>query len=328
MKKSPLPLILLVLVTGSVLRAEGAPGPRPYPAELVQKVEQLRAQVLARGASFQVGLNPALQYDRERLCGTRIDLIPGEYLAHEPGGFENYELQEPLATLPRTYVGFFSGVKDQGQCGSCWAFSTIGTLEGAVLKRNGAARGTIGADGSILPSGSLPSLSEEQVLSCNPWGWACNGGYFAFDMLMPAKAGRSGYYKGAVPTSAFPYVADAVACSLGRNPTYTPVTRWGYVAGSRSVPSVAAIKSAIYTYGGVSACVYADDTFAAYTGGVFSDPTSYSTINHAILLVGWDDARGAWLLKNSWGPRWGVDGFMWIKYGTCNVGLGACWALS
>ena len=41
--------------------------------------------------------------------------------------------------------------------------------------------------------------------------------------------------------------------------------------------------------------------------------------------MGWDDAKGAWLLKNSWGPRWGVDGFMWIKYGTCNVGLGACW---
>jgi hypothetical protein len=325
MKNFPLSLLVLALVASPILGAADAPGPRPFAAELTQKVQQLRNDVQAQGWQFQVGLTPALQYDRERLCGTRTELMPAEFRAHEPGGFENYEVQEALTTLPKAFVGVFSSVKDQGQCGSCWAFSTIGSLEGATLKQAGAPNGKVDADGSIIVSGSVPALSEEQVLSCNPWGWACNGGYFAFDMLMPAKAGPKGYYKGAVPAASFPYVADAVACNIGRNPSFTPVSKWGYVGNSGSVPSVAAIKSAIYTYGGVSACVYADDYFAAYTGGVFTDSISYSTINHAILLVGWDDAKGAWLLKNSWGPSWGVDGFMWIKYGTCNVGLGACW---
>jgi len=325
MKTFPLSLLLLALTAGPSVTASDAPGPRPFARQLMQKVDQLRSQVQTQGWQFQVGVNPAMQYDRNRLCGFKAELMPAEFRTHEPGGFENYAIQETLTALPSAYTGIFSNVKDQGQCGSCWAFSTIGSLEGAVLKRQGAANGTVNSDGSITVSGSLPNLSEEQVLSCNPWGWACNGGYFAFDMLMPAKAGPKGYYQGAVPATAFPYVGDAVACSIGNRPTFTPVSQWGYVGNSGTVPSIAAIKSAIYTYGGVSACVYADDYFQAYTGGVFSDSTYYNSINHAILLVGWNDAKGAWLLKNSWGPSWGVDGFMWIKYGTCNVGLGACW---
>jgi hypothetical protein len=251
--------------------------------------------------------------------------MPPEFLAHERGGYENYQVQDDAPALPHAYVGVFSNPKDQGQCGSCWAFSTIGSLEGAALMKAGAPNGQVNADGSITCSGTLPALSEEQVLSCNPWGWACNGGYFAFDMLMPTKVGRKGHYPGAVPAASFPYVGDTVACRIARNATYTPVTQWGYVESSNAVPSVAAVKQAILKYGGVSACVYADNTFLAYSGGVFSDNTYYNSINHAILLVGWDDAKDAWLLKNSWGPSWGIDGFMWIKYGTCNVGLAACW---
>jgi cathepsin L len=52
-----------------------------------------------------------------------------------------------------------------------------------------------------------------------------------------------------------------------------------------------------------------------------------SSINHAVILCGWDDAKGAWLLKNSWGTGWGENGFMWIKYGCNKVGYGACYAI-
>ena len=130
---------------------------------------------------------------------------------------------------------------------------------------------------------------------------------------MPSKVGRKGYYPGAVPAASFPYVGDAVACSIARNASLHAGHPVGLRGGSGNGAPVAAIKSAIYKHGGVSACVYADDYFQAYTGGVFSDTTYYNSINHAIVLVGWDDAKGAWLLKNSWGPSWGVDGFMWIK---------------
>ena len=303
------------------------PGPKAFSAELTQNVERMRAEVQAQGRGFQVGANPAMQYSLNQLCGFNPALRPADFAAHEAGGYLNNDLDEPMAAaaLPRAYVGYFSSVKNQGQCGSCWAFSTIGSLEGAYLKAKGMPQGYIEADGSVVVSGDYPDLSEQQVVSCNPWGWSCGGGYFAFDMLMPSKVGPTGYYPGAVQEAAFPYVADSVACSIGAKPSYVPVTSWGYVGSSQSIPSVAAIKAAIYKHGGVSAGIFADGYFQGYTAGVFSDSQKYDSIDHAIILVGWDDAKGAWLLKNSWGPAWGVNGFMWIKYGTANVGWGACW---
>ena len=90
------------------------------------------------------------------------------------------------------------------------------------------------------------------------------------------------------------------------------------------MPSVDAIKNAIYTYGCVAAAVYVNSYFQAYKSGTFTGCQN-GTVNHAIVLCGWDDAKGAWLLKNSWGTGWGQQGFMWIKYGCNRVGHGACY---
>ena len=69
---------------------------------------------------------------------------------------------------------------------------------------------------------------------------------------------------------------------------------------------MAAIKQAIVAYGAVTAYVYVDRTFQAYTGGVYNNTKTYRYTNHQIQLVGWDDGKGAWLLKNSWGTGWGA----------------------
>ena len=77
----------------------------------------------------------------------------------------------------------------------------------------------------------------------------------------------------------------------------------------------------------MSAAVYVDLAFHQYTDGVFN-LSQNETVNHAIVLVGWDDrlgASGAWILRNSWGDGWGMDGYMYIEYGCSDVGFGTCY---
>jgi len=331
MNNSPLTTALaLVLALGATpFLAASEPGPRPFQAQLATRVQTLKAELQAKGKSFQVGVNPAMQYSLDQICGLKPELKQFDYQAHAEGGCLNNEMPELEAVaMPRTFIGWFSSVKDQGQCGSCWAFSTIGNLEAAALKKHGYPQGRVNADGSITTSGDITILSEQQTLSCNPFGYDCNGGWFAFDMFNPANVDKgTGYYKGAIPAKDFGYVAQAVACSFNPATTYTPVSQWGYVGNGQGIPSVYAIKRAIYKWGSVSAGVYADDYFQAYTGGVFTATDNTSAVDHAILLVGWDDAKGAWLLKNSWSSQWGINGFMWIAYGANQVGTTPAWVL-
>ena len=84
------------------------------------------------------------------------------------------------------------------------------------------------------------------------------------------------------------------------------------------------LKQAILDYGPITVCVYADSAFQYYTGDVFNACTSGS-VNHAVVLVGWDDAQGSdgvWILRNSWGSWWGEGGYMRIEYGCSSIGYG------
>ena len=157
------------------------------------------------------------------------------------------------------------------------------------------------------------------MLSCNPYGYSCSGGNDALKFLVGSP--------GSMDESCFPYTAAVETC-VKTCPTWWQLAAWGYTPGGSdtAIPSVAAIKQASYTYGAVTAYVYADRTFQAYTGGVYNNTKTYRYTNHQIQLVGWDDTLGAWLLKNSWTTGWGIGGYMWITYTSCRVGEGAAWA--
>jgi cathepsin L len=129
---------------------------------------------------------------------------------------------------------------------------------------------------------------------------------------------------GAALEACFPYVAMDVPCDTSC-PTPYQAQSWAFVNGANNVPSVEEIKQAIYDYGSVQVGVYVDSYFQVYTSGVFNRCTKKKNVypNHIVTLCGWDDAKGAWLLKNSWGTGWGESGFMWIVYGCNNVGYGA-----
>jgi hypothetical protein len=260
------------------------------------EIAEMRAEIRANGWNFTVGDNPAMHLDIEEITGFS-PMLQGE-LKHAQGG----RIAEPgdvvFTALPTYLVSpYVSPIKNQAACGSCWAFGSIATFETVIMKQFGVT----------------VDLSEQYLVSCNDEGWGCSGGWWPYDMFVDP---------GIPYESSFPYVASDVPC-IPTAPVYK-ATGYTFIAGTNAVPSVDAIKQAIYDRGGVTVGIYVDRWFQAYTGGVLSRCAKKPrSVNHMVQLVGWDDAIGAWKLKNSWGTGWGEAGFMWIKYGCDLVGYGA-----
>ena len=232
-------------------------------AALDRDLAEMRAEMKANGWDFQIGANPAMQYSIEQLCNFKPELKPLNSSAYEPG-----DSAIVAATLPTAFTGVWTSIKNQASCGSCWAFSTIAGLEAAILWKGGPAL----------------DLSEQHMVSCNPYDWGCSGGFLGFDMLVPSM----GYYPGAMPETCFPYTALDSTCAYCASPTWYPVASWSYVGTSSALPSVDAIKTAIYTYGSVSAGIYVDRYFQAYTGGVLTSckkrPAVSQSCHHPLRL--------------------------------------------
>ena len=212
--------------------------------------------------------------------------------------FEELDKQPPPMLLNTEDVfdwremGGVTPVKDQGQCGSCWDFAATGAFESAVL---------INTDIEM-------DLSEQQVLSCNTGGSSCNGGWMedAYDIFMN---------NGAVYESCMPYEADDdVPCTQEECDPVAWMT--GYVDVPNNINS---IKNALLV-GPVSTTfmVYNDFYWNCYWHEDTGD------INHAVVIVGWDDnmcgGLGAWIVKNSWGTNWGDEGYFYMPYGSCGIG--------
>lgn len=200
-------------------------------------------------------------------------------------------------------------VRNQGACGSCWAFSGIGALEGTMV-----------IQGNMSP----PDLSEQYLVSCNTDGSSCNGGFMSYvHRYSIDRLGQLQTVPGAVLETDFPYAAVNGTCIANLNHPYRAV-RWAYIGADYGHPTVDEIKQAIYNHGPVAVTVCAGTAFTAYRGGVLTTDESTvcpNGINHAVVLVGWDDINQAWILRNSWGPTWGDGtGHMLIRYGISYIG--------
>jgi C1A family cysteine protease len=208
--------------------------------------------------------------------------------------------------------GWVGPPKDQSQCGSCWDFSGTGVVE---IAYNLAGMG--GGPNKFI-------LSEQYTLSC-----ARNGGCGGDDnvtVLTEAKATG-------IPLTADygPYHGSAGRCSYQAGQKLYKIDDWGFANASgdqgQTVTPVEDIKAAIMHYGCVGAAIAADNAFSnAQAGGVFKGSGSQD-IDHDIILVGWDDSKAAWKLRNSWGPSWCDGGYCWIAYGANLVGTEAVWAV-
>ena len=220
--------------------------------------------------------------------------------------------------LPVAYsllaLGKTTPVRDQGACGSCWAFGTVGVMESALMVQQGAA---------------AANLSEQFLISCNQDGYGCGGGYWFAHDYHTDELGRQQSSVGAVLETDMPYAASSGTCKVVDAHPYRQ-SAWFFLGGNWTVtPSQQQIKEAIYRYGPVGASVCVGPAFQNYSGGVFARNEASScggnswATNHAVVIVGWNDADNTWLIRNSWGSWWGEQGYMRIKRGISNLGSAA-----
>jgi cathepsin L len=206
--------------------------------------------------------------------------------------------------------GYVTPVRDQ-RCGNCWAYSAVGAYEGSYKKVNGR----------------FIDASEQHAENCVDGD--CGGG-FAYKVM----EWMVDQNKFLTTEAAIPDAGTDQVCTATPPATNFYATDWGVVHPSGDIgkiASVADIKEAMCKYGPIAASVQVTDLFQNYANGVFFEfASNYNSpsSNHAVLLVGWDDDKGAWLMKNSWGTDWGEDGYMWIKYNSNNIGRRAAWIVA
>jgi len=213
------------------------------------------------------------------------------------------------ASVDWTTQGAVTAVKNQGQCGSCWAFSTTGSVEGAWF----------------LSNGTLVSLSEQQLVDCSAaqGNQGCNGGLMdsAFEYIIANK--------GLTTEANYPYTAQDGTCSKAKAQAVAATIK-SYTDVATN--SEAALEAAIAQQP-VSVAVEADqNSFQLYSGGVLTAACG-ANLDHGVLAVGYgtDSASGNqfWKVKNSWGADWGMAGYILLGKGkTYNGGAGQCGILS
>jgi len=270
-------------------------------------------------ASFVPGVNPLFDLTTEEInqsrCGFQAPMfVPEDFsggflleqiltafnesLANEaPKGANNqrawYDALLGREALDYRDKGVVSRVKDQGSCGSCWAFATTGALESAL-----AAQGR-----KIL-------LSEQNLIDCtrNYGNNGCNGGLM--DLALNYVRDQ-----GIMSAADYPYEAREGSCRFNASRRVTKVR------GSLVLPrgNEAILRMALALRGPLPVAIDAGArSFHAYKSGVYDDRACKSNLrglNHAVLLVGYgttDLGKDYWLLKNSWGRSWGENGYIRI----------------
>ncbi|KYK20485.1 hypothetical protein AYK25_04810 [Thermoplasmatales archaeon SM1-50] len=315
MKKVAIAIVVFVIIASMPLVHGDCGCELPEVDDLEQSYNQpwisdadiilLQKQALNEQWTFCVGKNSATAEPLSDLCG----LVEPENWWVDV----SFDQCNPTSMLPTHFdwreLGGCTPIKNQGGCGSCWAFGTIAPLECNILIQDHVE----------------VDLSEQWLVSCNTNGWGCNGGWWAHDYLQWKMDRFNG--TGAVLEKEFPYKAADLACDGPYHHPYL-IDSWHFIGFPHGVAPTDAIKQAIMTYGPVSVACAVTKAFGAYTGGVFNEDDPLAQINHAVALVGWDDTQGengVWFLRNSWGSGWGEEGYMRIEYGVCKVGYAACY---
>jgi len=263
------------------------------------------------GNSHEVELNRFADLTNEEYqriyLGTHIDV--GDNFVPTP-----FQATEPLAAdVDWRTKGYVTAIKDQGNCGSCWSFSAVGSTEGAHFKT----------------TGSLVSLSEQNLMDCSTkyGNEGCNGGLMddAFKYIIANK--------GIDTEASYPYKAASGTCR------YTAANLGATLASYKDVAagSETALQSALQTIGPISVAIDASkQSFQLYKTGVYYEAACSSTrLDHGVLAVGYgtDETvnRDYYIVKNSWGTTWGQAGYLWMsrnRSNNCGIATSASYPIA
>jgi len=235
---------------------------------------------------------------------------------------ENREVLTPTISqdaLPVTFdwrkENVVSPVKDQGQCGSCWAFSAVENLESVwMLTKN-------------LTADEMPALSPQQLVDCSYLDLGCNGGDppFAYQYILS---------KGVEKNSDYPYFSGgtgaAGSCDDNSGDAYATMKTWKW---GTSYGDEKTLQQNLVSWAPLSICVDAN-AWQDYSSGVLSgaDCCSVCLLDHCVQLVGYDTTGNPessnstansqyWIVRNSWGSDWGLNGYILLEMGKNACGL-------
>lgn len=275
-----------------------------FPAAAAE-IDDIRAAIVQKQAQWTAEENEISKLppqERSKRLGLLKKYGQTAPLAPEavaPEGMVGAPLPPPALDW-RSYNGknYVTPVKNQGSCGSCWAFSSTAALESAALR-------------AIDQPGTNTRLnaSEQIVLDCCDTG-DCGGGYISdaavfirdhgitWDACSPYVAHYQGYW----PCNPHP------TCSSYPGDNYRITTFYSVLQ------NVTSIKNALMTWGPLVTAYKVYTDFYSYHSGVYSYSWGSWEGNHAVLIVGWDDANSCFIVKNSWGAAWGEKGYFRVAY--------------
>ncbi|KAL6070892.1 Cysteine proteinase [Balamuthia mandrillaris] len=253
-------------------------------------------------AKEQARLNPAASFGVTKFSDLTIQEFEQFYLMpnlaaipREEVLLEEEELED-VAALPTSFdwkdKGAVTAVKNQGQCGSCWAFSATEEIESMWF----------------LAGNPLPLLSEQQVVDCDPTSYGCSGGwpYSAYEYVIQA-GGIEG-------ESDYPYTAQDGQCSFQKSKVISKLVKWYSSTNNRNETQMQVV---LQQKGPLSVCVAAS-TWATYRSGVLT--SCDNGINHCVQATGFQNMVGndgntypVWNIRNSWGTGWGMDGYIYLE---------------
>ncbi|XP_053279001.1 dipeptidyl peptidase 1 [Pleuronectes platessa] len=202
-------------------------------------------------------------------------------------------------------VNFISPVRNQGSCGSCYSFASMGMLEARIRILTNNSETTI--------------LSPQQVVSCSKYSQGCDGGF-------PYLIGKYVQDFGLVDESCFPYAGKDTPCGVPKNCVRVYAAEYNYVGGFYGGCSEMAMMLDLVKNGPMAVAFEVYSDFMNYKEGIYhhtglSDPFNpFELTNHAVLLVGYGRCHKTgqkfWIVKNSWSTGWGEDGYFRIRRGS------------